>query len=169
MFYHVMIACYQGGNANALLRPTLYTHLSLFLFRVGLCSRRIYPLQVTWSHGGHWMRSRCIHRVDMESTRSIIQTCARNGYLSEAIDGIWGETWLHQRSGFTKASMMIHGFIGQSRSITISAHQKTTPALISTGDGDRTAATNRGSWSWPAIAARSWPDCRAIVANSPRD
>ena len=41
------------------------------------------------------------------------------------------------------------------------------------GDGDRTAETNssedRGSWSLLDRGWQSWPDCRAIVARSPRD
>ena len=125
----------------------------------------VFNTQATWKHCGRWMRSRYVHRVDAESTGSVNQTRARNGYLSEAIDSMWGDKWLHQRSGFiiiNEASMMIHGIIGRSRSIMISTHNLKTRGLISTVDGDLTTATNRGSWSWLTIAARSWPDHRAI-------
>ena len=67
-----------------------------FLFCVGLRSRGIYPLLVTWPHGGRWMRSQCVHRVDAESTGSSNQARARNGYLSEAIDVVSCTTWLNR-------------------------------------------------------------------------
>ena len=47
-----------------------------FLFHVGLCSRRISPLQMMWQHGGRRMRSRYVHPVDAKSTGSMIKTRA---------------------------------------------------------------------------------------------
>ena len=49
-----------------------------------------------------------------------------------------GYTWLREEASI---------FLGWSWSVAISAHQKATRGLISTSDGDQTAATNRGSWS----------------------
>ena len=72
-----------------------------FLFHVGLCSHGISPLQVTWQHGGCRMRSRHVHRVDVESTGLLIKTRALKMHLSKVIDGIESDTWLHQRSGAT--------------------------------------------------------------------
>ena len=47
-----------------------------FLFRVRLCSHGISPLQVTWQHGRRRMRSQYVHRVDAESSGSLIKTRA---------------------------------------------------------------------------------------------
>ena len=46
------------------------------------------------------------------------------------------------------------------------ALMKATRGLILAGDGDRTTSMNRGSLAWLTIAARSWPDRHAIVADS---
>ena len=79
---------FWGGNAIALNRPTLYTHGFPFFLPCGTMFPHVFNMQAMWQHGGRRMRSRCVHRVDAESTGSVHQTRARNGYFSEAIDGI---------------------------------------------------------------------------------
>ena len=63
---------------------------------------------------------------------------------------------------------MARGGINLHRTISIhrdfGTQHGATRGIIRVGDGDRTTAITQRSWSWLMIAARWWPDRRAIVA-----
>ena len=52
------------GNANALPRPSFYTHDFLFFIPCGTMFHELSLLQATWQHHGRQIRSRGVDRVD---------------------------------------------------------------------------------------------------------
>ena len=68
-----------GGTASYIVSalPLFNLAISIFLFRVGLCSHGIFLLQVTWLHRTRWIFSRSIDRVDPSPRDRNQRTCVK--------------------------------------------------------------------------------------------
>ena len=144
---------------------------SIFLFRVGLGSRRIDPLRVTWHLGGRRIRSRDVDRVDPSPPDRDQNTCIKSNLSEIDLPITWrrvdasGASDLHrtgEESGWCGTCSVLHYYTY--------ACNRDRPTYLIRSDGwscakDFHAIAARSPCDRGLIEPRSWLLHGAIVAH----
>ena len=83
--------------------PLFNRVLSVYFFRVGLCSHTVLPLQDAWQHDGRRIRSRRWRSRGPESTRSSIQHVRKCSLKWRRSEGSQIATW-RQEEGLSSST-----------------------------------------------------------------